>query len=102
MECLLEIIAILMLTGPAAVYLVTLRRSGRLAPVLRTIYRLLGGLVVFGGSGISLYFAMYTGEQGGIAAYFFQLGVISAYLVLVVLVIGLHLLTTRQKRRGAN
>lgn len=72
---------LLMLLAPAAVFVVTLPLSGRLKPGLRKAYRILGGLVVFIGSGISVYLASYTGDQGGIAAFFFQMAVILVYAV---------------------
>jgi len=34
----------------------------------------LGGVVVFAGSGVSVYFAGYSGDQGGISALFFSTG----------------------------
>lgn len=77
-------IGLLMLLAPGAVFLLTLQLSGRLRPGLRAVYRYVGGIVVFLGSGTSLYFAMYSGDQGGIAAYFFQLAVILVYCVLSV------------------
>jgi hypothetical protein len=40
--------------------------------------------VVFLGSGISIYFAMYTGDQGGIGAFFFQISVILVYVALSI------------------
>ena len=61
-----------------------------LLPVLRKAYRLLGGIVVFLGSGVSYYFAAYTGDQGGIAAYFFQMAVIAAYVVLSVSIVAVN------------
>jgi len=73
-----------MLLGPGAVFVLSLPFSGRLRPSLCKTYRIFGGLVVFLGSGISFYLAMYTGDQGGIAAYFFQIAVILVYAILSV------------------
>ena len=84
------LIGLLMLLGPCVVYLVTLPVSGRFKPSVRKAYRILGGIVVFLGSGISYYLASYTGDQGGIAAYFFQIGVILAYSVVSISLIGLN------------
>ncbi len=75
---------LLMLLVPGVVFVLTLPFSGRLKPGLRAVYRYAGGIVVFCGSGISLYLASYTGDQGGIAAYFFQLAVISVYAILSI------------------
>ncbi len=86
------LVAVLMLFGPGVVYLATWTLSGRLRPGLRKTYRFLGAILVFPGSGISWYFAAYTGDQGGITAYFFQLAVILHYLLLSVTVVGAHYL----------
>ena len=84
------LIGLLMLLGPCVVYLVTLPFSGRFKPSVRRAYRILGGIVVFLGSGTSYYLSSYTGDHGGIAAYFFQIGVILAYSVVSISLIGLH------------
>jgi hypothetical protein len=84
------LIGLLMLLAPSVLFLVTLPLSARLRPWLRKTYRSAGGIVVFLGSGFSFYLAAYTGDQGGIAAYFFQIAVISVYLVLSVTVVGLN------------
>ena len=84
------LIGLLMLLGPCFVFLVTLPFSGRLKPSVRKAYRFLGGSVVFLGSGFSYYLASYTGDQGGIGAYFFQIGVILVYIVISIAVIGLN------------
>ncbi len=76
------LIGMLMILGPGVIFVLTLPLSGRLRPKLRAVYRFFGGIVVFLGSGISLYFASYTGDQGGIAAFFFQVVVILVYAVL--------------------
>jgi uncharacterized membrane protein YvlD (DUF360 family) len=72
-------------------------------PNLRKVYLAVGGLLVFLGSGTSLYFAMYTGDQGGIAAYFFQISVIAAYIVFsIVLAIINWILLVRNSRSENN
>jgi len=94
------VIALLMLFGPLLVYLVSLPFTGRLGRRLRTVYRLIGGLWVVGGSGVSCYFAAYSGDQGGIAAFFMQLTVITVYLVLCVIVLVLNPVQSQRGRRG--
>jgi hypothetical protein len=90
---------LLMLVTPGVIFLITFPLSGRLKPGIRKVYRILGGTVVFLGSGISLYLASYTGDQGGIAAYFFQIAVILVYLVLWISLFGLNwLLITGESR----
>ena len=79
-----------MILAPGAVYILTLPLSGRLMPSLRKAYRVVGGLLVFLGSGISFYLAWYTGEQGGIAAYFFQKAVILVYTAFSILLVILN------------
>lgn len=82
------IIGLLMLLVPIVIYLATFLSSSRLKPGLCKLYRIVGGFIVFAGSATSFYFAAYTGDQGGIAAYYFQLTVILVYaLFSVVLVI---------------
>ena len=74
----------LLLFGPGLVFLATLPLTRRLRPALRRTYWVLGAIIVFAGSGTSYYLAAFTGDQGGIAAYFFQIAVILAYLLLSV------------------
>lgn len=76
------LIGLMMILVPAAVYVLTIPLSRRLKPGLRKTYRVLGGIVVFVGGGISIYFASYTGDQGGIAAFYFQILVILVYAAL--------------------
>jgi hypothetical protein len=76
-----------MLLAPCLVFVLSLRFSNRLRPTLRKVYRIGGGLIVFLGSGISLYLAMYTGDQGGIGAFFFQVAVILTYAALSILLV---------------
>lgn len=73
-----------------AVYIGTFSLSGRLRPVLCVLYRVTGVIVAIGGGGFSFYLAAYSGDQGGIAAYFFQLAVIAFYILLAVLVVVAH------------
>lgn len=75
------LIGLLMLLGPVVVFLTTLPYSNRLKPNIRKAYRAGGGIIVLLGSATSLYFAAYTGDQGGIAAYFFQIAVIAGYII---------------------
>jgi hypothetical protein len=75
------LVGLLMIVAPGAVFLLTLPLSQRLKPGLGKLYRIVGGLVVFLGGGTSLYFASYTGDQGGIAAFLFQIVVILVYVV---------------------
>lgn len=75
------LIGLLLLLGPIVVFTMTLPCSKWLRSPLRKLYLILGGMIVVAGSGTSLYLAMYSGDQGGIAAYFFQIAVISMYLL---------------------
>lgn len=72
------------------VFILTLPYSSRLKPSLCAAYRLFGGIVVFLGSGVSVYLASYTGDQGGIAAYFFQILVILVYAALSITLVILN------------
>lgn len=73
------LIGLLLLLLPVAVYIGTFSFSGRLKPKLCILYRVGAGIVAIAGSSFSLYLAAYSGDQGGIAAYFFQLVVIGSY-----------------------
>ena len=84
------ITGLLLLFAPAVAYLVSLPVSQRFTPFLRWSFRIVGGIVVFGGSSISLYFAAYTGDQGGIAAFFFQLFVIAAFALFAAVFFAIH------------
>jgi hypothetical protein len=81
---------LLMILAPIIVFILTLPYSGRLKPTLRVVYRFAGGIIVFLGSGISIYLASYTGDQGGIAAYFFQILVILVYAALSIVLVTLN------------
>jgi len=78
------LIGLLMILVPCAVFVLTLPLSRRLKPGLRKAYLILGGIVVFLGGGVSIYFASYTGDQGGIAAFYFQILVILVYASLTL------------------
>jgi len=84
------LVGLSMLLVPCIVFVLTLPFSNRLRPRLCKAYRILGGLIVFVGSGISLYLAMYTGDQGGIGAFFFQVAVILVYAALSILLVVLN------------
>ena len=91
------LIGLLMILVPGAVYLFSLPPSGRLLPGLRKTYRIVGAIVVFLGGGISFYFAWYAGEQGGIAAYFFQKAVILVYTAFSILIVILNWILCARK-----
>ena len=74
------LIGLLMILVPVAVFVLSLPLSRRLKPGLRKAYLVLGGIVVFLGGGISVYFASSSGDQGGIAAFYFQSLVILIYV----------------------
>ena len=97
------LIGLLMILVPGAVYVLTIPLSRRLNPSLRKAYRVIGGIVVFLGGGISIYLASYTGDQGGIAAFYFQILVISVYAALsVALVILEWILRAREAGKGVS
>ena len=73
-----------MLLVPMALYVATFQIARRLRPGLCRLYRIIGGIIAFGGSLISVYFAPYTGDQGGIAAFYFQIVVIVVYVLFSV------------------
>jgi hypothetical protein len=79
-------IGITLLLLPAALFISTLPLTRRLQPNLRKLYWLVGGITTFFGSSVSLYFAMYTGDQGGISAFYFQIFVIFFYGFFVVFI----------------
>ena len=88
-----------MLIIPIAVFVLSIPLSKRLTSTLRKFYLVVGGIVVFIGSGIAVYFAAYTGDQGGIAAYFVQVAVIFVYVLLLVTVLALNLISKIRKKR---
>ncbi|MDJ0834114.1 MAG: hypothetical protein QNJ69_11365 [Gammaproteobacteria bacterium] len=81
---------LLMLILPAVVYLISIPASNRLKRSLCWLYRILGGIIVLAGSAFSLYLAAYSGDQGGIAAYFFQIAVIVVYAIFSVMLLALN------------
>jgi len=95
------LIGLLMILVPVAVFIVSLPFSRRLKPGLRKAYRIAGGLVVILGGGYSYYLASYTGDQGGIAAYFFQITVILVYLALSFLLVILNWLAEIKDSRDS-
>jgi hypothetical protein len=94
------LIGLLMLLGPVVVFLVTLPFLRWFEPTIRKVYQIAGGLLVFLGSGTSFYFAAYTGDQGGIAAYFFQMTVIAVYIVFSIVLVILNWSLRRRGPRG--
>ena len=92
---------LLMIVMPVAVYLLTLPMSRRMRVGPRITYRVLGGFIVIFGGGFSLYLASYTGDQGGIAAYFFQIAVIVVYSAVSLALVMLNwILSARDSREG--
>ena len=81
------LIGLLLLVFPIVVFLVSFPFSRKMKPRLCLLYRIIGGFIVFVGSAISLYFAAYTGDQGGIAAYFFQIAVTLVYAFISVMLV---------------
>lgn len=86
------LVGLLLLLLPIAVYFFTFPLSSRLRPKLRIFYRVGAGIIVIAGSSFSLYLAAYSGDQGGIAAYFMQLAVIAFYTLFSVTLIVLNYL----------
>ncbi len=80
------LVGVLMVVAPILVYVVSFPLSRRLRPALRRTYRIVGGLIVVFGGATSLYLASYTGDQGGVAAFFFQSTVILVYVAFSVTV----------------
>ena len=89
-------IGLLMLFVPIIFFTATLPFSRWLKPGFCLLYRIVGGVVVFAGSGTSVYLAAYTGDQGGIGAYFLQLAVISVYLVFSISLVILNWLSRKR------
>ena len=84
------LIGLLLLLMPSVVFLITLPISRRFKPNLCMLYRVVGGIIVIAGSAFSYYLAAYTGDQGGIGAFYFQLTVIIVYVLFSVLLIILN------------
>jgi len=58
-----------------------------LRPKLRKVYVAGSGLLIFSGTGFSLYLAFYAGDQGGIGAFFVQMGVVVLYLIFSIAIL---------------
>jgi hypothetical protein len=89
------IIGLLMLLVPTAIYLTTFPLSRKLKPGFRQWYRVVGGIIVLAGSATSFYFAAYTGDQGGITAFYFQIVVILVYVSFSALLVTASWLTRK-------
>jgi hypothetical protein len=93
------VVALLMLLGPVVVFLLSLPFTRSLRPRLRAVYRIAGAIVVFTGGAVTCYFAAYTGDQGGIAAFFFQIVVILVYVALSITLLFFNWLFNKNARR---
>lgn len=89
------LIATLILLMPVVVYLATFVPARRLKTSLRKLYRLIGAVLVIGGGTTSYYLAAYTGDQGGIAAFYFQLLVMAVYVLFSVGILIANVLLNR-------
>jgi hypothetical protein len=78
------IFGLLLLLLPVLVFLVSIPFSKHALKQCRTLYLSVGALIVFAGSCFSLYLAAYTGDQGGIGAFFSQLLVVTSYLLWLI------------------
>jgi Na+/melibiose symporter-like transporter len=97
------LIGLLMLFAPCAIFVLSLPMSKRLDPRLCKVYRYAGGALVIVGSAVSTYFAFHGGDQGGIAAFFFQMTVILAYAALSISLLILNaLLRKRDSKPSGN
>jgi hypothetical protein len=56
-------------------------------------------MIVLAGSATSFYFAAYTGDQGGVAAFFFQMGVILVYVLFSVVLVTVNCLIRKLELR---
>ena len=91
------IIGLLVLVTPTVVYLFTFSLSVNLVQPLCWIYRIFGGVIAIIGSLVSLYFAAYSGDQGGITAFYFQIVVILVYILFLFIVIIANVLARKSK-----
>jgi len=73
-------------------YIATFSFSNRLEAKLCILYRAGSGIIVFIGGGFSVYLAAYSGDQGGIAAYFFQQVVVGFYALFSVILLVINYL----------
>lgn len=94
------LIGFMMLLVPIVIYLATFLFARRLRHGLCRLYRIVGGIIVFGGSAASLYFAAYTGDQGGVAAFYFQVVVILVYVLFVSLILIKNSLILKQEHES--
>ncbi len=78
---------LLLLSAPIFLYLISLPFSKLLRPKLRKVYVAGSGLLIFSGTGFSLYLAFYAGDQGGIGAFFVQMGVVVLYLIFSIAIL---------------
>ncbi len=89
-----------MLLAPILIYLATVRLAHNLRPGLCRLYRIIGGIIVFVGGATSLYLAAYTGDQGDIAAFFFQIVVIVVYMLFSIVLLAINgIIRKREQRR---
>ena len=94
-------IGITLLLLPAVLFVSTLPLTWRLKPNLRKLYWLVGGITTFFGSSISLYLAMYTGDQGGVTAFYFQIFVVCFYGFFVIFITIINwILKIKEPRRN--
>ena len=88
-----------MLLAPVVLFLATLPFTRKLKPELCMFYRIAGGIIVIAGSAFSFYLAAYSGDQGGIGAFYFQLTVITVYVLFSVLLVILNWFLHRRGTR---
>jgi hypothetical protein len=90
------IIGVLLLLIPNVIFFATLSASRRLKPKLRLLYLIVGGTIVILGTFFSMYLAAYTGDQGGIGAFFFQIMVIAVYLLFSAILVAINWLLNKK------
>lgn len=93
------LLGVLILLAPIALFVAAVPASRILKQGLRKFYLILGGILVFVGTAISFYLAGYGGDQGGIAAYFFQMSVILGYALFSMLVLAANWVLRRKGKR---
>lgn len=67
---------------PIVLFLASFPLWRKLPTTLKKFYGWTCAVALIGGGFTTIYIASYSGEQGGITAFFFQLGVIFIYLAL--------------------
>ena len=92
------ILGLLMLLLPVCIYMASLPFTGKLNKCVRAPYRIAGGVIVIGGGTTSLYLASYIGDQGGIAAYFFQILVICVFASVALITLASNYFLNKQDR----